>query len=45
MKKSLFLKLKKLVIVKIYLGLSLELLRAVWIWFSFRQLLVPAYTS
>ena len=28
-----------------YLGISLELLRAVWGQFSFRQFLVPAYTS
>ena len=32
-------------IVKIYLGISLELLRAVWVQFTFRYLLVPAYTS
>ena len=30
---------------KIYLGISLELLRAVWGQFSFRQFLVPAYIS
>ena len=30
---------------KIYLEISLELLRAVWGPFSFRQFLVPAYTS
>ena len=30
---------------KIYLGISLELLRAVWVQLSFRQFLVPAYTS
>ena len=30
---------------KIYLEMSLELLRAVWGQFSFRQFLVPAYTS
>ena len=30
---------------KIYLGISLELLRAVWGQFSFRQSLVPPYTS
>ena len=30
---------------KIYPGISLELLRAVWGQFSFRQFLVPAYTS
>ena len=30
--KKIFL-IKK--IVKIYLGISLELLRAVWVWFSF----------
>ena len=30
---------------KIYIGISLELLRAVWGQFSFRQFLVPAYTS
>ena len=34
-----------IVIVKIYLGVSLELLRAVWGQFSSRQYLVPAYTS
>ena len=34
-----------MIIVKIYLGISLELLRAVWGQFSFRQFLVPAYTS
>ena len=28
-----------------YLGISLEMLRAVWGQFSFRQFLVPAYTS
>ena len=28
-----------------YLGISLELLRAMWDQFSFRQFLVPAYTS
>ena len=28
-----------------YLGISLALLRSVWVWFSFRWLLVPAYTS
>ena len=30
---------------KVYLEISLELLRAVWGQFSFRQFLVPAYTS
>ena len=30
---------------KIYLKISLELLRAVWGQFSFRQFLVPSYTS
>ena len=30
---------------KIYLGISLELLRAMWGQFSFIQFLVPAYTS
>ena len=34
-----------MIIVKIYLGISLELFRAVWGQFSFRQFLVPAYTS
>ena len=29
---------------KVYLGISLKLLRAVWSQFSFRQFLVPAYT-
>ena len=33
-----------MIIVKIYLGISLELLRAVQGQFSFRQFLVPAYT-
>ena len=37
--------LKKIIKVKIYLGISLELLLSVWVPFSFRQLLVPAYTS
>ena len=39
------LKIKKMIVVKIYLGISLELLRAVWGQFSFRYFLVPAYTS
>ena len=30
---------------KKYIGISLELLWAVWSQFSFRQFLVPAYTS
>ena len=34
-----------MIIVKIYLGISLELLWAVWGQFSFRLFLVPAYTS
>ena len=34
-----------MIIVKIYLGISLELLQAVSGQFSFRQFLVPAYTS
>ena len=34
-----------MVILKIYLGIYLELLQAVWGQFSFRQFLVPAYTS
>ena len=34
-----------MIIVKIYLGISLELLRAVWGLFSFRQFLASAYTS
>ena len=34
-----------MIIVKIYLGISLELLQAVWGQFSFRQFLIPAYTS
>ena len=34
-----------MIIVKIYLGISLKLLRAVSGQFSFRQFLVPAYTS
>ena len=32
-------------IVKIYLGISLELLMAVWGQFTFGYFLVPAYTS
>ena len=28
--------IKKIIIVKIYLGISLELLQAVWVQFSFR---------
>ena len=39
------LKTKKFIIVKIYLGISLELLWAVCGQFSFTQFLVPAYTS
>ena len=35
----------KMIIVKIYLGISLELLRTVWGQFSFRYFLVPAYSS
>jgi len=34
--KYIFLKIKKMIIVKIYLGLSLELLQTVWGQFSFR---------
>ena len=34
-----------MIIVKIYLGISLELLRAVWSQSSFRQFLDPAYIS
>ena len=34
-----------MIIVKIYLGISLELLWAVWSQFSFRYFLVTAYTS
>jgi len=30
------LKIKKMIVVKIYLGISLELLQAVWGQFSFR---------
>ena len=36
------LNLKKVIIVKMYLGISLELLWAVWGQFSFRQFLVLA---
>ena len=43
------LKIKKLKLKnddsKIYLGISLELLRAGWGQFSFRYFLVPSYTS
>ena len=35
----------KMVIVKICLGISLELLRTVWGQVNFRQFLVPTYTS
>ena len=38
-------KIKKKMIVKIYLGLSLVVLWAVWGQFSFRQFLDPAYIS
>ena len=34
-----------MIIVKIYLGISLELLWTVWGQFSFRQFLDPAYAS
>ena len=34
--ENLNLKIKKMIIVKIYLGISLELLQAVWGQFSFR---------
>ena len=34
-----------MIIVKIYLGLSVELLQTVWGQFIFRQFLDPAYTS
>ena len=44
-KKEKIKKFKKIIMVKIYLGTSLELLWAVWGQFSFRQFLVPAYTS
>ena len=48
--KGVIQNLKKLKTIKndnskIYLGISLELLRAVWGLFSFRLFLVPAYTS
>ena len=44
--KNLKIKKKiKMIIIKIDLGISLELLRAVWGQFSFRQFLVPSYTS
>jgi len=42
--KNLKIK-KKMIIVKIYLGISLELLRVVCGQFRFREFLVPAYTS
>ena len=38
-------KIFLMIIVEIYLGISLELLWAVWGQFSFRQFLDPAYTS
>jgi len=44
-KKLKMLKNLKIIIVKIYLGNSLELLWAVRGQFSFRKFLVPAYTS
>ena len=43
--KNLKIKKIKMLIVKIYLGISLELLRAVWGQFSFIYFFVPAYTS
>ena len=42
---NLKLKRIKMILVKIYLGIFLELLWAVWGQFSFRQFLVPACTS
>ena len=42
--KNLKIKKIKKIIVKMYLGISLELLRAVWGQFSFTKL-VLAYTS
>ena len=41
--KKVFFNLK-MIIVKIYLGISLELLWAVWGQFSFRWFLAPACT-
>ena len=38
-------KIKKMITVKIYLGIFLELLWAVWGQFTFKQFLVPACTS
>ena len=38
-------KIKRMIIVKIYLGLSLVLLWTVWGQFIFRYFLDPAYTS
>ena len=43
--KGVIKNLKKNGNSKIYLGVSLEVLRAVWGQFSFRQFLVPAYIS
>ena len=44
--KNLKIKKKlKMIIVKIYLGISLELLWEMWGQFSFRYFLVPACTS
>ena len=34
-----------MIIVKVYLGISLELLKVAWGQFSFRQSLVQAYIS
>ena len=45
LKKKKNILIKKIIIVKTYLGISLELLWAVWGQFSFRYFLVPAYTS
>ena len=41
----IFFKFKTIIIVKIYLGISLELLRTVWGQFIFRQFLDLAYIS
>jgi len=45
LKINFFFKFFQRIIVKMYLGISLELLWTVWGQLSFRQFLDPAYTS
>ena len=45
LKINFFFKFFQRIIVKMYLGISLELLWTVWGQLNFRQFLDPAYTS